>query len=182
MINFLKFLVRIIDQLTEQLGRTIAWLTFAMVLLTCIVVFMRYFLGVGSIALQESVTYLHAIVFLLGAAYTFKQGGHVRVDIFYQKLSVRKQALIDLIGNLIFLTPLCVLILVFSWDYVANSWSVSEVSKEGRGLPFVYLLKTLLIAMPISLLLQSVAETVRNILFLLGLGGEHIEPSHEEML
>ena len=181
-IRILEQLARGIDCFTEWTGRIIAWLTLAMMVLTCIVVVMRYFLGSGSIALQESVTYLHALVFLLSAAYTLKRGGHVRVDILYQKFSPRGQALVDTLGGLLFLIPVSLLILIFSWDYVTNSWAVHELSKEAQGLPWVYLLKTLLLVMPITLLLQGVAEIIKNTLFFFGLGGEHTGEQQEGML
>ncbi len=175
-------LARGIDWFTEWTGQIIAWLTLAMMAVTCTVVVMRYFLETGSIALQESVTYMHALVFLLGAAYTLKRGGHVRVDILYQKLTPRSQALIDAVGALLFLIPVSLLILIFSWDYVLNSWAVSETSKETQGLPWVYLLKTLLLIMPVTMLLQGVAEIIKNLLFFFRLGGEHTGEQQEGIL
>ncbi|MEH6617789.1 MAG: TRAP transporter small permease subunit [Porticoccus sp.] len=181
-IRTLEQLARGIDCFTEWTGRIIAWLTLAMMAITCIVVVMRYFLGSGSIALQESVTYLHALVFLLGAAYTLKRGGHVRVDILYQKFTPRGQALVDALGAILFLIPVSLLILIFSWDYVANSWAVREVSKETQGLPWVYLLKTLLLVMPATMLLQGIAEIIKNLLFFFRLGGEHTGEQQEGMV
>lgn len=182
LIRALKNFSRGIDCFTECTGRLIAWLTLAMMVLTCTVVVMRYFLETGSIALQESVTYLHSLLFLLGAAYTLKRGGHVRVDILYQRFSPRIQALVDALGALLFLIPVCLLILFFCWDYVANSWAIREVSKEARGLPWVYLLKSLLLIMPATLLLQGVAEFIKNLLFFFGLGGEHTGERQEGMV
>ena len=95
LIQSLEKMAQYIDLFTEWTGRIIAWLTLGMMVLTCIVVVMRYFLETGSIALQEAVTYMHALVFLMGAAFTLKRGGHVRVDILYQKFSPRTQALVD---------------------------------------------------------------------------------------
>ena len=181
-IQLLEKLARGIDHLTEWTGRTIAWLTVFMMLLTCTVVVMRYFLETGSIALQESITYMHALVFLMGAAYTLKHGGHVRVDILYQKFGAKGQALVDALGGILFLVPVCLLIILFSWDYVANSWAVYESSKEAQGLPWVYLLKTLLIVMPVTLLLQGIAEIIKNLLFFFGLGGEHSSEHQEGMI
>jgi len=182
LLSILKRLAQSIDCFTEWTGRIIAWLTLVMMILTGTVVVMRYFLEIGSIALQESVTYMHAMVFLLGAAYTLKRGGHVRVDIFYQKFSPRNKALVDILGTLLFLIPVSLLILVFSWDYVANSWAVHEVSKETQGLPWVYLLKTLLLVMPVTMLLQGVAEIIKNLLFFFGLDGEHSGEQPEGMV
>jgi TRAP-type mannitol/chloroaromatic compound transport system permease small subunit len=156
-----------IDHFTEWTGRIIAWLTLAMVALTCAIVLMRYFFETGSIALQEAVTYLHAVVFLAGAAFTLKRKGHVSVDIFYQNFSPRTQAVIEILGALFFLLPVCLLILIFSWDYVASSWAINESSREAGGLPWLYLLKTLLLLMPATIMLQGLSEVIKNILFLL---------------
>jgi TRAP-type mannitol/chloroaromatic compound transport system permease small subunit len=155
------------DWITDLLGRSISWMTVVMVIMVLIVVFTRYFLQVGSIALQESVPYLHAIVFLLGISYTLQQDGHVRVDIFYRKFSSRRKALINFFGGIFFLMPVSGLILYSSWDYVWTSWAIGETSAENNGLPFVYLLKTLMIFMPITLILQGIAEVVQSLLIII---------------
>jgi TRAP-type mannitol/chloroaromatic compound transport system permease small subunit len=153
--------------MTDFLGRAVSWLTAFMVVTVLVVVVTRYFLQIGSIALQESVTYLHATVFLLGIAYTLKQGGHVRVDIFYRQFSPRRKALVDFCGGIFFLIPVSVLIFYSSWDYVMASWAIGETSAENNGLPFIYLLKTLMILMPATLLLQGVAEILKSLLVLI---------------
>lgn len=151
-----------------------------MVILTVVIVVLRYYFESGSIALQESITYLHGIVFMLGIAFTLQRGGHVRVDIFYRGFSPRKKALVDLLGGILFLLPVCLLIFIFSWDYVAASWSIGETSEESSGIAGIYLLKTLLLLMPTTLLLQGIAETLRNLLVLLDKPEvkipNHIEP------
>ena len=161
-------LVGAIETFTEATGRAISWLTLAMVALVVVVVVLRYCLGLGSIALQESVTYIHATVFMLGLAFTLKRGGHVRVDIFYRQLSPRHKALVDLVGGLLFLLPVSVLIFVASWDYVFASWVIGETSAENTGLPFVYLLKTLMLIMPVTLSLQGIAEIIKSGLVITG--------------
>jgi TRAP-type mannitol/chloroaromatic compound transport system permease small subunit len=139
-----------------------------MVLVTFLVVVLRYAFDIGSIALQESVTYMHATLFMLGAAYTLQQQGHVRVDIFYQRFSRRGRAWVDLLGTLVLLVPICLFVLVSSWGYVTESWAVHEGSREAGGLPYVYVLKTLLIVMPILVLIQGLVWLLRNGLFLVG--------------
>ena len=151
-----------IEKFTEITGRLIAWLTMVMVALVVLVVVTRYFLEVGSIALQESVTYLHCLVFLMGLAFTLKHDGHVRVDIFYRHFSVKRKAMVDLLGGILFLVPVCLLIFFTSWNYVLASWAIQETSAENNGLPFVYLLKTLMLLMPATLLLQGVAEIIKS--------------------
>ena len=153
---------RLIDTLSDITGRILAWLSLLMMTLLCMVVLLRYGFEVGSIALQEAVTYLHATVFMLGIAYTLKQGGHVRVDIFYRNFSSRTQAWINSLGGIIFLLPLCVYIFVISWDFVAQSWQIREVSTEPGGIPAVFLLKTLIPLLAINLGLQGLADILRN--------------------
>lgn len=160
-----------LDLVNAWVGRVIAWLALAMVLVTFLVVVLRYGFDEGSIALQESVTYMHAMLFMLGAAFTLQQNGHVRVDIFYQRFGPRGRAWVDLLGTLALLIPVCLYILTASWDYVAESWAVREGSREAGGLPYVYWLKTLLVVMPLLLLLQGVVWVLRSGLFLAGVAG-----------
>ena len=163
----LNRLINTIDRITNIVGKVVSWLTIMMVAAVVIVVITRYFLQVGSIALQELVTYLHATVFLLGIAYTLKQDGHVRVDIFYRQFSGRQRALVNFFGGAFFLIPVSVLIFYSSWDYVLASWAIGETSAENNGLPFIYLLKTLMILMPATMLLQGVAEILKSLLVLI---------------
>lgn len=165
-------LARLLDAVSDLTGRTIAWLTAAMVLVTFLVVVLRYVFDWGSIAMQESITYLHALVFMLGAAYTLRHDGHVRVDIFYRKFGARGRALVNLLGSLLLLLPVCVYIAAESWPYVVSSWDVHEGSREAGGLPGVYLLKTLLVVMPVLLILQGLADALRALLTLGGRGGQ----------
>lgn len=136
-------------------GKSVAWLTLAMVLLTFVIVVLRYGFSLGWIWLQESVTYLHVMVFTVVAAWTLQQDGHVRVDIFYAKMSVKNRALVDLAGTLLFLVPFCVFVLIIAWPYIASSWKVLETSREAGGLPMVFLLKSLIMVLPALLLGQA---------------------------
>lgn len=143
------------------LGRAVAWLTLLMTLLTFGVVLLRYGFNLGWIWLQESVTYLHALVFMVAAAWAFQSDDHVRVDIFYRDRSERYRSWVNLAGTLLLLVPFCLFLVVVAWDYVAASWSTWESSREAGGLPLVWLLKSLILVMPLLLLLQS-WSTVRN--------------------
>ena len=164
--SFLHKLVAVFDGINEAIGKTIAWLTLIIVLLTFSIVLLRYGFNLGWIALQESVLYAHAAIFMLGAAYTLKHDGHVRVDIFYQKFSRKQKALVNLFGCLFLLMPVCAFIFYISIDYVLLSWQILEQSGESGGLPFVYLNKTLILLLVITLVLQGVAEIARNILII----------------
>lgn len=162
----MKRIVGILDSLADKTGNVIAPLTLAMMLATCVVVVSRYVFRTGAIPLQESVIYMHGIVFMMGIAYTLKEQGHVRVDILYQKFSTRIRAVIDLAGTLVFLLPVCIFIFWTSLDYVELSWSMGEGSAEPGGLPGVYLLKTLIPIMAILLIVQGIAEALRNVMLL----------------
>ena len=152
---------------TGWFGRTVSWLTLLMVLLTFAIVILRYGMNQGWIWLQESVTYLHALVFMTAAAWAFQTDDHVRVDIFYRDRSGRHKAWVNLIGTLIFLVPFSIFLIVIGWDYVAASWLTKEGSREAGGLPLVYLLKSLILIMPALLLIQSFS-VVRACIFTLG--------------
>ena len=105
--------------------------------------------------------YLNGAVFTLGAAYTLKEQGHVRVDIFYNRLSVRRQAFVDLFGGLFLLLPTMIFIILASWDYLSVAWRIREASAEVSGLPFVYLLKASIIVLAVLLCVQGIAEILK---------------------
>jgi TRAP-type mannitol/chloroaromatic compound transport system permease small subunit len=136
-------------------GRLVSWLTLLMVALTFAIVILRYGFNEGWIWLQESVTYLHALVFMVAAAWAFQTDDHVRVDIFYRGKSAGHQALVNLLGILLFLLPFCVFVLLIGWNYVAASWASMEGSREAGGLPAVFVLKSLILVMPALLLIQA---------------------------
>ena len=115
------------------------WYDF-MVILTFIIVVLRYVFSIGFIWMQELVRYLYATVFLLCSAYTLAEDGHVRVDIFYSKMKDKHRAIVNLLGSLVFLIPVCLSILYFSYNYVINSWAQLEGSLEERGLHGVFLI------------------------------------------
>ena len=146
----------LINKINIILGKFFSWSLLIMVILTFVIVILRYLFNIGFIWMQELVRYLYAAVFMLCAAYTLAKDEHVRVDIFYSKLKDRHKILINVIGALIFLIPVCVCILYYSFTYVINSWAQLEGSLEERGLHAVYLLKTLIWAFAVMLILQSI--------------------------
>lgn len=150
------------EALVGRCGRTVSWLTLALVVLTFSVVVLRYGFNLGWIWLQESITYLHATVFMLAAAWTLGEDGHVRVDIFYRDASPRFRALVNIAGCILFLLPFCIFLVIIGWDYVASSWRRMEGSREAGGLGAVYLLKSLILLMPALLLVQCLPMLRRN--------------------
>jgi TRAP-type mannitol/chloroaromatic compound transport system permease small subunit len=156
-----------VDAINDWIGRTLSWLTLGMVLVTFVVVLMRYVFGLGSTIMQESVVYMHAIVFMVCAGYALVYNAHVRCDIFYGAASLRARAIIDLIGTFIFLIPTCVLIFWVAWPYAAASWAVLEGSPEGRmGIPAVFVLKSLIVVFAGLLALQSISLILQSALLL----------------
>lgn len=155
----------LIDSISEATGRAAAWLTLAMVIVSFVIVIIRYMFNSGFIWLQESLIWMHAAVFMLGAAYTLQRDQHVRVDIFYRDMSVKHRALVNLFGVLFFIFPLCVFFVVEGFDYVSASWSINEVSRNSGGLPypFVPLLKSVLLVMPIAVALQGLSMMLHSI-------------------
>lgn len=166
--NSIAKIVSGLDHFSEWTGRSIAWLTLLMVLVTFVVVVMRYALNIGNIQLQESMIYMHSFIFLLGAGYTLKHDGHVRVDIFYRPLGERGKAIINIIGTLFLLLPVSLFIFWISWEYVAFSWRTLEGSQEAGGIEALFILKTSLLLMPFLMALQGIAELLRNLMVLTG--------------
>ena len=123
-------LISALDSFSEITGKVCSWFVVIMVFITCLVVVMRYGLDMGSVLLQDVVLYLHAGLFLLGSAFALKRGSHVRVDIFYRDFSHKKKAFVDLLGNLLFLQPVCWSIFFFSWGYVEFSWRIDFSSAK----------------------------------------------------
>lgn len=154
-----------IDAINIAIGRATAWLTLLMVAVTLLIVVMRYVFGIGLIWLQESLTWMHAAVFMLGAAYTLQVDEHVRVDVFYREMSPTRRAWINLVGTLIFLLPLCVFLAIESSDYVRAAWQIRETSINAGGLPYpaLPLLKSMLVAMPVLVALQGLSSILQSL-------------------
>ena len=167
MLSLLKPVISGLETLSGVIGRSVSWLTLAMVFVTVIVVVLRYGFSEGSIVLQESITYMHACVFLLAAAYTLKRDAHVRVDIFYRSFSSHQKAWVNAIGGVLFLLPLCGFIVFVSWNFASNSWSILEGSPHADGIPATFLLKSLIPLMGILLALQGIAETLKSLMVLM---------------
>ncbi len=157
-----------IDVFNERIGKGVAYLSLAMVLATFTITTMRYVFNIGYIALQESVIYMHATMFLLASAYALRKNFHVRVDVLYAYQSKKRKAMIDLLGSLLLLFPTAFVWAIIAIPYVASSWKHLEASNEAGGLPIVFLLKTLIIIAPLLLIMQGTSEIIRNVLFLRG--------------
>ena len=160
----------LLDRFSVWLGHAVSWLTLFMVLGTVVIVVLRYVFDTGVIWLQESIVWMHAAVFMLGAAYTLQRDEHVRVDVFYREMSRDRQALINMLGVILFLWPLCAFFAYEAWDYVSASWKIGETSRNSGGLPFpaVPLMKTMLLLLPLTLALQGLSMLLKSARILRG--------------
>ncbi len=166
--DLLAALVQRIDRLNERVGRTVSWLSLAIVVIAGFVVVARYGFAWGRVWLQESYVWLHGTLFMLGAAYTLRHDAHVRVDIFYRPAGARFKAWVDLLGSLFLLAPLVVFVSVVSFPYVIRSWLGLEASREAGGLPGLFLLKTVILLFCGLILAQGLALAGRSFLVLRG--------------
>ncbi len=160
--DFLQLLVKAIDGINERVGRAVAWLALLMVLTQFVVVVMRYVFGLSVLMMQESIWFMHAIIFLVAGGYTLLHNGHVRVDILYGNVNTRKKAIIDIMGVLVILFPVCVATWWVSWEYVTNAWAVKEGSIEVSGIQAVYLLKTCILIFAGLIALQGVSLLIKS--------------------
>lgn len=168
---------RIIDRVNEVVGKAIMWLVLAAVLVSAINAVVRKSLNISSNAWLELQWYLFSAVFLLGAGYTFLRNAHVRIDFISSRLTARARSIIDVVGIVVFLIPLCVLMIDMSWPLLARAWASGEMSQNAGGLirwP-VYLLVPVGMGL---LLAQALSELIKRIAFLRGLIPDPIPLGH----
>lgn len=167
--KFQRRAVAAIDTVTTSFGGAVRWFALGLVIVTAIIVIQRYVFGYASTKLQESVIYMHALLFLLASASALLNGGHVRVDVFYSKATERGKAWVDLFGTYLALMPTSFLILWSSTGYMASTWRILERSRESDGLAFVFLLKTAIPLFAVLMILQGFSMAARAAMTL---GGE----------
>lgn len=167
MMRYLLRASRAIDALNGYVGRATYWLVLAAVVVSTANALLRYTFSLSSNAWLEIQWYLFAAIFLLGAGYTLKTNGHVRIDVVSARLSARAQAWIDIVGGLLFLLPMTLVILYFSWPMFVESYASGEMSSDAGGL-IRWPVKALIPAGFALLALQCLSETVKRIAFLRG--------------
>lgn len=173
--TFLAKLADVLDWINEQIGRRVTLLATVLVLVQFVVVVLRYAYGSSFVWMQESVIYIHATLFMLAISYTFLYDGHVRVDVLYSRWSPRTQAAVDLAGVLLAVLPFCALVIWACWPYVAVSWRMREGPMFVGGIPYLYMLKSLIPAMAVLLAVQGVSVALRAVLVLAG-RADHVFP------
>jgi TRAP-type mannitol/chloroaromatic compound transport system permease small subunit len=160
--------VRFAEAVNDVVGRTVAYLTLATVLICATVVVIRYVFETGFIWLQELFVWTHSTAFMLGAAFTLMVNRHVRVDILYASRSQRTQALLDLLSTIVFLFPWIIVLWYYAWPYVAASWALGEDSPQVGGMPSLYLLKSVILGFCALMMLQGLAICARSAIVLGG--------------
>jgi len=146
----------------NKLGRILSFCVLIMIFLSFISVSITFLFNRLFIPIQELIIYLHSTVFMLGIVYAFHFDKHVRIDVFYQKYSLKKKTRINKFGAIFLLLPFFSFMIYSSFNYVASSWSKFESSSEVGGLPFVFGLKSLILLMPFSMIVYALYKLVRK--------------------
>jgi TRAP-type mannitol/chloroaromatic compound transport system permease small subunit len=174
--KFLRLYIQFINQLNEGLGRLTAWLTTGLVLVVCVDVLRRYLFKATSVAVIELEWYLFSIIFLLAAGYSLKHDQHVRVDVFYTRMTLKGKAWVNFGGTLLFLIPFCVVVIYTSYKFAWVSWQMNESSPNPGGLPATYFIKAMIPIGFVFLLLQALALLFASSLVILDQKDEIFEP------
>ncbi len=152
-----------LEKIIKKIGDACSWLSFMLVILISLDVFLRYVFNFSSASLYELEWHMFAVIFLIGSSLTLQRDEHVRVDVFYNKFSDKGKNIINLIGNIIFLLPFSIIIFYTSIPFVEDSFKILESSPDPGGLPFRFLIKSMI---PISFLLlaiQGILNVFKNL-------------------
>jgi TRAP-type mannitol/chloroaromatic compound transport system permease small subunit len=156
-------LQNVFDRFSDYIGKISATLMLLLLANVFYDVVARYFFKYSSIGLQELEWHIFASMFLLGIAYTLKEEGHVRVDILYEKLSLKNRAWINCIGCVLFLIPFCALIIWYSYDFALESYHLNETSGDPGGLSHRWLIKAMIPLSTLALVFSALGMLVKNL-------------------
>ena len=152
-----------LENIIKKIGQICSWLTLALVILISFDVFLRYLFNFSTASLYELEWHLFAIIFLLGSAYTLQKNEHVRVDVFYNKLSEKNKNIIDLAGDIVFLLPFSLAIIYTSIPFVEDSFRILESSPDPGGLPYRFIIKSIIPIAFLLLALQGIIRIIKNL-------------------
>ncbi len=155
--------ITVVDKINDWVGKSVSWLSLLLVLLVCFDVARRFLLNRTDAWIMEVQWHMFGMIFLLGAAYTFKESKHVRVDLFYTDFDPKSKSLVNIVGGLILLIPLCVLLIYVTVGYAYDSYLLGETSPDPGGLPYRFIIKSMIPIAMVLLLLQAIAEVLRSI-------------------
>ncbi len=173
--KFLESVCGWIDTINDWVGRAVSWTTLLLVSVTFVDVVMRYFFNTSYVFTQELEWHIFAFIFLMGAGYTLRNEGHVRVEVFYGKFSPKGRAWVNLVGVLFFLIPSCLVFIKTSSRFVLESYRIMEGSPDPGGIPFRFLLKSCIPVGYSFMLLQGLALGLNSLLTLFGVKVEEKE-------
>lgn len=159
----MKPIIRSLDRITDVLGYLVASLTVLMVAVVFYNVIMRYLFSVGSVAMQELEWHFFSAAFMLGMSYTLKYDAHVRVDIFYNEMSIKRRALINVFGAFLFIFPVAIVIVLAGFNFFHESYSIGERSGDPGGLPYVWIIKSVIMISFVLLLISALSFLLRNL-------------------
>ena len=162
MVKFLDKVINILDKFTNLIGGIAAVAMILMLLNVFYDVLMRYFFKNSSIGMQELEWHLFSVVFLFGMAYALKEDGHVRVDMFYERMAPKKQAIINIIGAFIFIIPFSLIILNTGIDFAHGAYEMGEISGDPGGLTNRWIIKGAIAASFVFLLIATVSFILKN--------------------
>ena len=153
----------LLEKIIKKIGDTCSWLSFILVILISLDVFLRYVFNFSSASLYELEWHMFAIIFMIGSSLTLQKDEHVRVDVFYNKFSDKGKNIINLIGNIIFLLPFSLVIFYTSIPFVEDSFRVLESSPDPGGLPFRFFIKSIIPISFLLLALQGILNVYKNL-------------------
>jgi len=156
-------IINFLDWIGERIGVLVSWVAVLLAIVIGLDVIIRYIFQFTFIWMIETEIYAFGILFLLGSGYTFKYGKHVRVDVFYTKMSEKRKAWIDLLGGACLLIPWCYVVIVSSWYYGLSSLMINEGSPQPGGLPALYVLKFCITLGFVFLLLQGISQMLKSV-------------------
>ena len=175
-VELLKKISKNLDQINTWLGQSASWIAIPIIAVTIFDVVSRRFFTLGSVTLQELEWHFHAVLFMFCAGYAYIHDAHVRVDVFRQRLSPYWQSWIELAGCVVFLIPYCVLIIVLGFRFVADSFALNEISDAPGGLPYRYIIKSVLPVGFVFLLLQGISTALKQIVVIAGHQAQSTDP------
>ncbi len=155
-------IIKILDKLMDLIGGIAAIAMILMLLNVFYDVLMRYFFKNSSIGMQEMEWHLFAVVFLFGMAYALKEDGHVRVDMFYERMSPKRQALINMIGAFVFIVPFALIIINSSYAFALDAYELGEISGDPGGLTDRWIVKGAIATSFVFLLLSTISFVLKN--------------------
>jgi len=159
----MESLEKLFSSINESIGKLFAWSSALLLLAIVFDVILRYLFNMSFIWLAELEVYLFSFIILFGIAYTFRHDKHVRVDVFYDRWSTQRKAVVNFIGGILFLVPWCVVSIIACWKYFMFSFTFKENSPQSGGLPYLFILKFCLLLGFCLLLLQGIASILSSI-------------------